>query len=117
MAKYRKKSTIVEAEQWFKLGDVEGVVELQNYGQLSDDCRECEIWETPNYEDIHLDGESHGWIKGTRDCPSSNHVLPDSEEGQLVCPGDYIAIDELGKKHIIKPSIFENHYERVKNGC
>jgi len=92
MAKYRKKPVVIEAKQWFQLGDHEKV------GQY--DCPDEFIAEE---ECEHCGGtfKRHGWIKTL-------------EGGHIVCPGDYIITGVQGEHYPCQPDIFAETYERVE---
>ena len=92
MPKYRKKPIIIEAEQWFKIGDhSKKVVRRFRHPNIGGnaDCRKCG---KPMYD--------HGWI--------------DTLEGvHNVCPGDWIITGVKGEFYPCKPDIFEQTYESV----
>ena len=92
MAKYRKKSVVIEASRWWKQGDHDAVGPLDPHrfppGRLCEDC--------------HGDIRAHGWVD-TR------------EWGHVVCPGDWIITGVEGEHYPIKPDIFEATYEPVDN--
>ena len=83
--KYRKKPVVVEAVQWFKLGDHPEV-----------------LWAPINYPDIpdFIVGV-HGGIKTL-------------EGWHMVTPGDYIITGVKGEHDPCKPDIFEMTYEPVE---
>jgi len=97
--KYRKKPIIIEASQWFKLGDQLDVVSVEEakwaladttwYSYGSKVCLRCD---NPT--------SAHGWI-GTL------------EGGHRVCPGDWIITGVQGERYPCKPDIFEQTYEKV----
>ena len=89
MAKYRKKPVVIEAEQWFKLGDIEGIIPYIPLSQRN--CSQCE-------KDIN----KHGWI-----------LTLDGKGGHIVCPNDWIITGAMGKKTICKPKLFADSYEKV----
>lgn len=89
MAKYRKKPVVVEAEQWFKNGDVP-------------------------YADITPIDSDTEWI--CRECgnkASAHGNCPTLEGFHIVCPGDYIITGIKGENYPCKPDIFEQTYEPV----
>jgi len=93
MKKYRKKPVVVEAAQWFKMGDV-SEAEIKMYLQLEDrvikDCSGCK-------KDLN------------------EHGLCSTLEGEyIVCPGDYIIKGIKGEYYPCKPDIFAATYEEVK---
>lgn len=85
--KYRKKSVVVEAEQWLKDGDNESVQSY--YGQVCTD-RICRVCKRDIYE--------HGAIETL-------------EGYHIVCPGDYIITGIKGEHYPCKPGIFAATYE------
>ena len=108
MAKYRKKSVVIEAHQWFKSGDhpnddretfcVEGGEPFLGEGKI------VRYYRTPS-----LDGQlpcpqcgdimhNHGWID-------------EGIEGRVVCPGDWILTEGDGSHYPCKPDIFTATYE------
>jgi hypothetical protein len=101
MAKYRKKTEIIEATQWFKNGDhpqdesdgtIEGrIVRYYRHPDVSGGsiCGECR-------KRMH----DHGWIDG-------------DDEGSQVCPGDFIWDAGGGKYFPFDPATFNNIYELV----
>ena len=91
--KYRKNPVIVEATQWFKIGDHPKVE--RPWSQKSDHrCPKCgDSW------------GKHGSIK----------TLEDTEDGaHFVCPGDWIITGIKGESYACKPDIFAATYEQVK---
>ena len=89
MAKYRKKPVVIEASQWFELGDHQKVNCWPI--QTKSKCLSC--------------GKlmiAHGRIKTL-------------EGHHIVCPGDWIITGIKGEHYPCKPDIFEQTYERVNN--
>lgn len=88
MAKFRKKPVVVEAVQWFKVGD-HPKVKIELWGPPPPDCSIC--------------GKSRGV-----------HGLIETLEGfHIVCPGDWIITGIKGEHYPCKPDIFEATYEPV----
>jgi len=88
MAKYRKRPVIVEATQWFKLGDHPAVEQHSKSLFRCSACRNAYFL--------------HGRIK--------------TLEGEhIVCPGDYIITGVQGEHYPCKPDIFGETYEEVKD--
>ena len=85
MTKYRKKPAVIEATQWFKIGDHESV--KPHYSPHA-----CAVCGEPL-------GVSHGWIDTL-------------EGGHIVCPGDWIITGVKGEHYPCKPDIFEMTYEK-----
>lgn len=81
MAQYRKKPVVIEATQWFKMGDHPAVIDNPKlHGAFIN----------------LLDG--HGW------CPTL-------EGGHEVTPGDWIITGVKGEHYPCKPDIFLATYE------
>ena len=91
MPKFRKKPVVIEAEQWFKMGDVQCVTEYSPMTKVKvRHCTHCgQFW--------HM----HGWVVTF-------------EGGHVACPGDWIITGVQGEKYPCKPDIFEETYERVE---
>lgn len=93
MLKFRKKPVVIEATQWFKLGDHPEVREIAP----TDD-----LYFTGMGGATLIDREQYGVI-GTLESP--NH---------LVTPGDWVITGVQGEHYPCKPDIFEQTYEKVK---
>lgn len=89
MKKYRKKPIVVEAEQWFKPGDLEGIVvpKLEYANRV---CKRCGLV------------REHGWVETL-------------EGGHIVCPGDWIVRGVKGEFYPVKPDIFKETYEEIND--
>ena len=87
MAKYRKKPIVIDAVQWFKLGDhpVVRLYDKQDYTSTGEPMAMLDL----------------GW------CPTL-------EGGHIVTPGDWIITGVKGEHYPCKPDIFEATYERVE---
>jgi hypothetical protein len=88
--KFRKKPIVVEAHQWFKLGDVP---EVDQYYDEDPHLRDCCI------------------------CKNSKliHGMIETLEGDhIVCPGDWVITGIAGEKYPCKANIFEQTYERFE---
>lgn len=85
MAKYRKKPVVIEAVQWFKMGDHPFVDQYPTTGI----CTGC-----------GGDLKKHGW------CPTL-------EGHHIVCPGDWIITGVKGENYPCKADIFAATYEEV----
>lgn len=84
MGKYRKKPVVVEAVQWWRMGD-HPAVENDYDGKM---CPICHCF-------------GHGKIEtleGTR----------------RVCPGDWIIMGEVDEHYPCNPDVFEKTYEPVE---
>lgn len=88
MAKFQKRPVIIDAVQWFKIGDHDSV-RAYEADQLNDKCKYCGC--------LH---NLHGWIDTL-------------EGGHIVCPGDWIITGVQGEHYPCKPDIFEQTYEVV----
>lgn len=88
--KFRKKPVVIEATQWFKLGDHPAVESLPPGTAVikEEGRRDFEPWE-------------RGWVKTL-------------EGGHEVCPGDWIITGVKGENYPCKPDIFEMTYEQVE---
>ena len=86
--KFRKKPVVIEATQWFKMGDHPEVKPVYTHG--------------PSDEHWHPTVPTgEGWIK--------------TLEGDMrVTPGDWIITGVKGEHYPCKPDIFEATYERVE---
>ena len=97
--KFRKKPVVIEAVQWFRMGDHSEVrkLELSAWQKSHPEClhETCHGCGRPDYE------ESHGHV-GT------------FEGGHIVCPGDWIITGIVGEHYPCKPDVFEQTYEAVK---
>ena len=93
MKKFRKKPIVIEAEQWFKIGDVPEAPITPNEGESADGsdwvCSECNHF-----------GSEHGYCKTL-------------EGYHIVCPGDWIIKGIKGEFYPCKPYIFKATYESV----
>ncbi len=90
--KYRKKSIVIEAMQWFKIGDhPEGegkVVRYRTPNQyVQTQCQKCGAT-------LH----THGFIDTL-------------EGGHIVCPGDWIITGVKGETYPCRADIFEQTYD------
>ena len=84
--KYRSKPEIIEATQWFKLGDHEDVSPSCNLGHCST-CHKPLSW--------------HGWF-----------WKQGIYEGRLVCPGDWLVTDSR-RTLVVSDAEFRENYEQV----
>lgn len=102
MAKYRKKSVIVEAKQWFKLGDVDGVNSYNEYLHIKPWTKIDPALKETIIQDALL--------CSCHQCGSSmaNHGYITLEGGLMVCPADWII---KGESFPSKPDIFHQTYE------
>ena len=92
MKKYQKKLPVVEAEQWFKAGDVpEAGIMLYPFKIVSGDlCHKCG-W---SYKE-------HGF------CQISDAFQP-------ICPGTWIVKKADGNIEVLDPTTFEREYKPIK---
>ncbi len=91
MKRYKKKAIIIEAEQWFKIGDVPeaNIIGWDNSTDYGEVCPKC--------------GRllrDHG-------------LCPTLEGNHIVCPGDWIIRGIHGEYYPVKPDIFVQTYEPV----
>jgi hypothetical protein len=84
--KFRKKPVVIEATQWFKMGD-HPAVEPYPFSDIAG-----------NPDPAH---KSYGWVKTL-------------EGGHIVTPGDWIITGIKNENYPCKPDIFEATYERVE---
>ena len=111
MAKYRKKSVVIEATQWFKMGDHPN--DEQEWFVGSDGMKFLGEGKIVRYF-------RRPDIPGQRlclECDSSFHIhgwIDTLEGGHRVCPGDWIITGIKGERYPCKPDIFEATYEPVE---
>jgi hypothetical protein len=86
--KYRKKPVVIEATQWFKMGDHPMV-----------------------YEVMGNDEEINGWLVMT---PTGRYAIKTLEGRITVSEGDWIITGVKGEHYPCKPDIFEMTYEVAK---
>ncbi len=95
MARFRKKPVVIEATQWFKLGDhpeVEQAPKQHGYAVCTlDNCG--------------IDYQLHGQVKTLETFDGSSK--------HRVCPGDWIITGVQGEHYACKPDIFAATYEAV----
>lgn len=84
---FRKKSVLIEAVQWFKIGDHLKVGAWSLYKSMEPNCKKCDS-----------DLRNHGRIETL-------------EGPYIVCPGDWIITGIKGEHYPCKPDIFEATYE------
>ena len=89
MAQYRKKPVVIEAVQWFKLGDHPEVTASRPFDWPHEDFAQATM------------KHGQGWIKTL-------------EGGHVVTPGDWIIKGIAGEFYPCKPDIFETAYEPVQ---
>ena len=91
MDKYKKKPVIIEAERWFRLGDVP---------------------EAP------IKSWDNSFDKGRLRCPlcgsfyAEHGLIPTLEGEHIICPGDWVVKGVKGEFYPVKPDIFAETYER-----
>jgi len=93
MAKYRKKPVVIEAEQWFKMGDHPKVIQA---------------WHTPEGDitDFFL-AQAFG-------IHAQPYAAIETLEGLMqVSIGDYIITGVKGEHYACKPDIFELTYDKL----
>lgn len=89
MNKYRKKSVVIEAKQWWLPQHPHPQVQEGRFDSTGS-CKNCEMAMT-----------RHGWVQTL-------------EGGHIVCPGDVIIQGVKGEFYPCKPDIFNETYEEVK---
>ena len=95
MAKFRKKPVVIDAAQWFSLGDHDSVSPHNDIFPS----------ETENMCDLcGLAYGGHGIVSTLEDGTKAGHV---------VCPGDWIITGVKGEQYACKPDIFALTYEAV----
>lgn len=113
MPKFRKKSIIVSATQWWKNGD-----------HPDDDCGwVCPLPDsTTRFEPFLSEGKivryfRHPQVPGGTACEHCGVIYHDHgwidtmEGGHVVCPGDWVIIDSGGEYHSVRNTIFAEIYE------
>ena len=122
MTKFRKKSVIIDATQWFKNGDhPEDVHPL--------DCGWHQDWHSCNCGGLESSEEIEGKIvryyrnpekDGQDQCKYCNVIMHKHgwidtlEGGHIVCPGDWVITGVEGEMYPCKPSVFDATYEPVE---
>ena len=86
---FRKKPIVIEAVQWFKLGDHPSVFAYTTNSDLGR-CGQC-----------RQKVEAHGWVDTL-------------EGGHIVCPSDWIITGVQGEVYPCKNDIFEQTYEKAE---
>ena len=86
--KFRKKPVVIEATQWFKMGDHPAVVERSSYQQTPLSPGICYVTKVP--------------------------IVKTLEGEHIVTPGDWIITGIKGEFYPCKPDIFAATYEEVK---
>ena len=92
--KYRKRPVVIEAFQWFQLGDHSHVLPLHTATPVNLENLEC--------NHCHRKMAGHGNVVTL-------------EGSHIVCPGDWI-IKGKGEFYPCKPDIFEMTYDPVETG-
>lgn len=110
--KFRTRSTVVEATQWYVNGDhpedacvralhAAGVRLFLTEGRVVRYFRRPDVDGHALCLHCFRKFHDHGWI----DQPGVGHI---------VCPGDWvITLEEAGTRYPCKPDLFETLYERV----
>ena len=98
MSKFIKKPVVVEATQWFKMGDHPAVTEY------------CDNFHLARHETCSLCGhlfQEHGAVITIEDVMDVAH---------RVCPGDWIVTGVKSEHYPCKPDIFAMTYEGALQG-
>lgn len=98
MTKYRIKNAYVEAKQWFKLRDVDGV-RIPSPGWRIDPAFQC--------------GESKNLCTDCKNPLAKHGEIQISQDLEIVCPGDWIVNKLTGELSIYKPEEFEERYKKT----
>ena len=136
MAKYRKKPVVIEATQWFVMGDhpEDGDVVARYLGNEEDDTvaigggTRHGIF-TPNDAEKPkvMEGNVVRYYRtpsedGSRECERCSKIMhmhgwmDTLEGGHIVCPGDWIITGVAGERYPCKPDIFDATYDPVNDG-
>ena len=99
MAQYRKKPVVIEAKQWFQVGDVSQ--DIRYFADPRNQTLEGVAFATQRCQHCQYGKGKHGWINTL-------------EGGHIVCPGDWIITGIKGEHYPCKPDIFEATYEPVE---
>jgi hypothetical protein len=96
--KYRKKPVVIEAVQWWKMGDHPEVSDYMDCFSSSRfvACPEC-----------GRDLGEHGQVSELESTPGVAH---------RVCPGDWIITGIKGENYACKPDVFKLTYEKATDG-
>ena len=104
MAKFRKKTAVIDASQWHQNGDHpldDYTAGTPNEGRLVRRYRHPDIDGKTECKDCGYIMHVHGWIDSGGD-------------GHTVCPEDWIITNEHNEHYPRKPDIFEQTYEAVE---
>jgi len=105
--RFRKKSIVIEAVQWFRNGD------HPEDGPRSQEGKVVRYYRDPGCDGNELCEQcgnrmyAHGWIDTLVD-GRFRRVM-----GHVVCPGDWV-FKEDGKFYPMKPDMFEVMFEQVE---
>ncbi len=97
MAKYRKKPVVVDAVQWFRVGDHPDVVACDR--NIMPDIRMTSICERCRLYKVADGSYTHGWIKTL-------------EGGHIVCPSDFV-VTLKGDVYPCKHAVFDETYQKL----
>ena len=109
--KYRKKTVVIEATQWFENGDHPKDSSLIRGTEGESFLTEGKI--VRRYRNPNLPLEKHSCPR----CSKKMHThgwVDTLEDGHTVCPGDWIITGVKGEYYPCKPDIFEMTYEKVE---
>ena len=99
MPKFRKRPVVIEATQWFKMGDPAQITRY--FADPQNQTLEGKHFSSQLCEKCDKSRGEHGWIDTL-------------EGGHIVCPSDWIIRGVAGELYPCKPAIFEATYELVK---
>jgi hypothetical protein len=120
--KFRKKSVVIEATQWFKNGDHPEDYASARIGFDGESIRE---WTGQYAKDHDWEGKivrryRRPDVLGEIPCKHCGNIMHNHgwidtlEGGHIVCPGDWIITGVKGEHYPCKPDIFEMTYERIE---
>lgn len=105
--KFRIKSVVIEAEQWFPDKSVDGVIPMMDASPAYWTCG-------PNPSGLETRGKCGAIQFGYMSCCPFGFIQT-LEGGHVVSPGDWIITGVAGEKHPCKPDIFAQTYEPIIN--
>jgi len=112
MSKFRKKSVVIEAVQWFKNGDHPlDACSMVHPEPESTTQFEPFLSEGKVVRRHRLPGGSHAQCAHCCNMMSNHGWIDTLEGGHIVCPGDWIITGVKGEHYPCKPNIFEMTYE------
>ncbi|AMM45073.1 hypothetical protein SP15_266 [Bacillus phage SP-15] len=121
MAKYRKKPVVIDADQWFRGIQLDGVVcmtridsEEEATGSVyveRDKGEIVQLWNVPSELPLYYDDEhKHRHVQH----PGWGWVMT-KEGGIAITEGDYLITGIVGEKYPCKPDIFADSYDKISD--